>query len=388
MHRTGMDEASIFRHVLAVLLLTVAPRLVMSADAIPTGNTSTTITADRIPMGLDNLLQMQRIMTGLADRLQNSTVSIQVGATQGSGVIVTPDGKVLTAAHVAGRSGQSATVVLSDGREAKGVVLGVNQFLDIAMIRLEGKGPWPFSPLSDAKKLPVGTWCLATGHPGGIQEDRPPVVRLGRLVNIRELLVQSDCTLEGGDSGGPLFDLEGDVIGVHSRIGLATDANFHIPSPLIRKVWDDLAELPESKRPTLKRADSPPPAVQADLPPKGRPTAPPVKRRPQPEPEKPTTDKSAVAEKMSPTPAILGVFGVDDPDNGCRITQIVKGLPAESSELQVGDIIRKVDSQRIDGFQQLRTVIRRHHPGERVKLLISRDGTNRMCEVKLGGISK
>src|SRR5207248_6192434 len=101
---------------------------------------------------------------------------------------------------------------------------------------------WPFAEMSDSAKLKKGQWCLSLGHPGGFRRGRAPVVRLGRVLKFDTTLIQTDCTLVGGDSGGPLFDMEGKVIGIHSRIGGAITANVHVPADTYTETWDRLVK--------------------------------------------------------------------------------------------------------------------------------------------------
>src|ERR1700758_5501580 len=95
--------------------------------------------------------------------------------------------------------------------------------------------------MGKSTSLTKGQWVVSIGHPGGFRPNRTPVVRLGRVLEANANLIQTDCTLVGGDSGGPLFDMDGKVIGIHSRIGPAITANLHVPVNTYRDTWDDLA---------------------------------------------------------------------------------------------------------------------------------------------------
>ena len=167
---------------------------------------------------------------------------MQVGRANGSGVIVSEDGYILTAAHVAGEPNREAIVVLSNGDQVRGVTLGLNEILDAGMIKITEQGKWKFAQLGDSSKVRAGQWCLATGHPGGYDPDRAPVLRMGRIIKVRKEAIITDCTLVGGDSGGPLFDINGRVIAVHSRIGKNLAVNVHVPVERYRKYWDRLAK--------------------------------------------------------------------------------------------------------------------------------------------------
>src|SRR5205807_4246056 len=89
-------------------------------------------------------------------------------------------------------------------------------------------------------------WCVVTGHPGGFRPGRSPVVRVGRILELNltspRAYLRTDCTLVGGDSGGPLFDMHGRVIGIHSRIGGSITANLHVPVDTYRETWDRLVK--------------------------------------------------------------------------------------------------------------------------------------------------
>lgn len=168
-----------------------------------------------------------------------SLVSPNSGAS-GSGVIVSEDGLILTAAHVIEGS-RFMTVIFPNGSQEKARVLGANFTRDAAMAKLVGKGPWPFSKLGDSDSLKVGDFVVAMGHPKGYDPTRRPPVRFGRVMTKRELdFVTTDCTLIGGDSGGPLFDLEGKVIGIHSNIASDRRINNHAGLSGFTSSWENM----------------------------------------------------------------------------------------------------------------------------------------------------
>ena len=189
-------------------------------------------------------------------------MAIQVGRANGSGVIIDAEGHLLTAAHVAGVPGRRATIHLPSGKTVYGITLGLNQKLDSGLIQITDPGPWPFAPIGKSADVKVGQWCLATGHPGGYDPHRPPVLRWGRVLRTEDSAILTDCTLVGGDSGGPLFDLEGHVIGVHSRIGKNLTVNVHVPVDQFSQSWDRLLKgemwgmLAEEEAPTDESVDA------------------------------------------------------------------------------------------------------------------------------------
>ena len=92
--------------------------------------------------------------------------------------------------------------------------------------------------MAEKGKSQVGDWCFALGHPGGFIEDRGMVTRIGRIINKQYATLRTDCRLLGGDSGGPLFNFDGEVIGIHSRIAKDDDTNFHAPIESYLEHWD------------------------------------------------------------------------------------------------------------------------------------------------------
>ena len=169
-----------------------------------------------------------------------AVVGIRVGRASGSGVIVSEDGIVMTAGHVVAKPGQEVTFIFHDGKTAKGKTLGMSMPTDIGLMKITDEGKWPFAPQGDSDTVKPGAWVVAFGHPLGYRPGRPPVVRIGRVLEITGTVIRSDCPLVGGDSGGPLFDLDGKIIGVNSRIGGPADVNLHAPVNLFRPAWDRL----------------------------------------------------------------------------------------------------------------------------------------------------
>lgn len=276
------------------------------------------------PAGVSDLRAIEAQVTKIVDHVRQSTVGIIVGDSQGSGVIVSESGLVLTAGHVVSIPGRKVTLVLSDGRKIAGRTLGVNSASDCGMVQITDRGPFPASKISDLQTLRIGDWCVGTGHPGGYQVGRPPVVRLGRIVANHSTLIQSDCPLLGGDSGGPLFDLNGNVIGIHSRIGARTSLNLHVSAALFIRDWDRLMKSPDLEH------------------------------------------LSATSQGM------LGVNGTDDPQGG-RITDVFPRLPAEEAGLKAGDIVTRFSGRPVHAFSELTKYVQARRPGEIVELRVIRD---------------
>lgn len=221
-------------HLLLATLLSTGP-VSAFADQPPADATS-------VPGSIAELKELEAKVKELASKVTACTVGIRLGTSNGSGVIVSEDGLVMTAGHVARKPDQAVTIILPDGKTVKGKTLGVFRSADAGLIKITEKGKWSFAEKRPAMDLEVGAWCIAVGHPLGYRDKRPPVVRIGRILNITKNVIQSDCPLVGGDSGGPLFDLDGRVIGINSRIGGSVLQNFHVPINIFRENWDRLVK--------------------------------------------------------------------------------------------------------------------------------------------------
>jgi serine protease Do len=290
--------------------------------------------ADANPRDVADLRAIEARIEPIVDRVRQCTVGIIVGEAQGSGVIVSERGLVLTAAHVVMTSGRKVTVVLSDGKHLEARALGVNLSTDCGAVQVTESGPFPACKLSDLSTLRVGDWCLATGHPGGYQEGRTPVMRLGRIVESLGGMLQSDCPLLGGDSGGPLFDLNGNVIAIHSRIGARTSLNLHVPTVFFLRDWDRLTTV------------GVPRVVDTD------------------------------------STSMLGIDGQDDP-KGARVTLVFPGSPASDAGLRSGDVITTFDGKAVAGFQALQKLIGARRPGDIAELRILRNQNVRQLQATI-----
>jgi S1-C subfamily serine protease len=193
------------------------------------------------PETIQDLRDIEDHVKKLVAKVMPAVVGIRIGAGQGSGIIVSEDGLVLTAGHVSGKPGQNATIILPNGRQLKGKSLGQNTGIDSGMVKILDKDKFPFIDMGKASELKKGNWVVAIGHPGGVRSNRTPVVRLGRILYASPLVLQSDCTLVGGDSGGPLFNMQGQIVGIHSRIGgFQISDNMHVPVDTYRQTWERL----------------------------------------------------------------------------------------------------------------------------------------------------
>jgi len=291
-----------------------------------------------VPDSLPQLMELEQQQQKIASRVGACTVNVAIGAAQGCGVIVTGSGYILTAAHVGMRPGKTATITFSNGRTAKATTLGMNRSVDAGLMKINdgqnGNQPWPFATLGRSENLVAGMWCIASGHPGGFELQRGPVTRVGRILKVRDDSIVTDCALIGGDSGGPLFDLSGRLIAVHSRIGNDVADNLHIPIEHYDLSWDRLS----------------------------------------------------ASEAWGFLPGFRPVLGVrGDPQAGNARIELVKiGSPAESAGLKTGDVIEQFGDVMIGDFNSLTVAVADTMPGERVWCWITRNGERIRLSVEIG----
>jgi serine protease Do len=292
------------------------------------------------PSSVADLLSIQAGIQQAVAKGLPATVGITIGGAFGSGVIVTEDGYILTAGHVAGRPGREASITMPDGSHLHAKTLGVNHDMDSGMLKIVEAGKYPHVELGKSGDLKLGQWCVTLGHPGGYVKDRPPVVRAGRVLYNRDDAVGTDCTIVGGDSGGPLLDISGRVIGIHSRISDGVTDNYHVPIDTYRDTWDRLA--------------------------KG-------------------DDWGGPPQSGGP---LLGINGEtvnrDGKNSGCKITGIFSNTPAEKAQLQRDDIIVSFDGKTVVSLEGLQTAIAKHKAGDEVTVIVERGEDRKEIKVKLG----
>jgi len=197
------------------------------------------------PLAAQTPAELDLIVRKLSPDLVASTVAILIGGGSGSGVIVSQDGLVITAAHVTSEPGKQMKILLADGRELPATSLGVDHSTDGALLQINAPGPFPFRPYLKTKTYKVDDWAIAVGHPGGPIIGRQAPVRLGRITEAGTKsgfadAITTTAIVISGDSGGPLYNLQGEVIGINSNISGSWRVNKHVPLPAIVEKWDAL----------------------------------------------------------------------------------------------------------------------------------------------------
>ena len=188
--------------------------------------------------------RLQAKIYSAIDKVMPAVVAINDRGTIFSGVIVSKQGHVLSAGHAV-RPNRSYTVILADGRQFRTKGLGANTRVDMAMLKIQTTGDLPFAEMGHSTYVVTDQPCVGISHPGLFDSNRGAVVRFGHIlspVTSNEGMIKSTAKMEPGDSGGPLIDLDGKVIGIHSNIRRDEEANYDVPVDSFKKYWDELME--------------------------------------------------------------------------------------------------------------------------------------------------
>jgi serine protease Do len=266
---------------------------------------------------------------------------------QGSGFIVSADGIVLTNAHVV-REASEVSVKLTDRREFQAKVLGMDPATDIAVLRIDAKS-LPAVRLGDPARTRVGDWVAAIGSPFGFENSVTAgiVSAKGRSLPGETYVpfLQTDVAVNPGNSGGPLFNLQGEVIGINSQIYSRTGGfmgvSFAIPIDVALRVKDQIVATGHAKHARL----------------------------------------GVTVQQLNQ--ALAESFGLKHA-KGALVSQVMRGSAAERAGIEPGDVILKYDGKDIDAANDLSAAVGQALPGDRAKLVVWRKGGSRELPVTLG----
>lgn len=200
------------------------------------------------------------------------------------------------------------------------------------MVRIEEDGKWPFVEMGASKPLEAGDWVIALGHSAGFDASRPPPVRFGRVISKGPgNFLTTDCTLIGGDSGGPLFGLDGKIVGIHSSIGQSLTNNNHAGIDGFRDDWDRI------------RAGE-------------------------------AWGELSLNPFANPEMPVLGIgMGMARGVKGVIVETVVHGSPAAAAGVRAGDLIRSLDGSPVRDGAELLQILAKRQAGDLVKLGVLRD---------------
>jgi serine protease Do len=308
------------------------------------------------PSELEALDAYSRTVAGVAERLAPSVANLRilrttrrgrVPAGAGSGVVLTPDGFLLTSAHVVAGPGRQGRAAFVDGRELSFEIVGSDRLSDLAVVRTEGRDHVP-ATLGDAERLRVGQLVVAIGNPHGFAGSvtagvvsalgRSLPARAGRDVRIIDNVIQTDAALNPGNSGGALVNGQGEVVGINTAVagvglGLAVPIN-----AATRKVVATLMTDGRVRRAYVGIAGGPRP-----LPPRAR--------------------------------AELGL------DSGVEVVEVVPDGPADRAGIRAEDLLIEVDGDPVSDVNALQRMMGAELIGRRVPVKVVRG--SRVVELEL-----
>ena len=258
-------------------------------------------------------------------------------------------GICLTNAHVVERATE-IEVVTAEGKKHKAKIVGLDKRTDLAVLRLQGGGPYPAAVLGDSDKIKVGDWVLAIGSPFGLQQTVTAgiISAKGRSIepgNPFSDFIQTDAAINPGNSGGPLVNMSGEVIGINSAILSRSGGNvgigFSIPSNMAKRIYTELAA-------------------------KGKIT------------------RGWLGVSIQPlTPELAKSFGLKEA-KGVLVADVIKDSPADKAGLTSGDILTEFDGKKVDAPQDLQKIVAVTTPGKGVPVKVWRDKSEKSLEIKIG----
>jgi serine protease Do len=268
----------------------------------------------------------------------------------GSGFLVTPDGYILTNNHVVAGAAK-ITVILKDGREFSGQVVGTDPISDVALVKIKGSN-FPTVQLGDSTTLTIGQEVIAIGNPYGLGQTVTTgiISALERNVQVSATenlvgVVQTDAAINPGNSGGPLLDLNGRVVGINTMIYQdAQGLGFSVSINTAKKVYATL--LKDGK----------------------------------------ITWAMLGIQGITLTPTLAQQYNVKAV-KGVYVGQITVGSGAETAGLKVGDVITTIDGQTMATIDEVLNYIRAKNVGDTVQIIVNRNGTTETFSVVLKALS-
>jgi serine protease Do len=272
-------------------------------------------------------------------------------ASLGSGFVIDPTGLIVTNNHVIANAEQ-ITVTLSDDTVLQAEVIGRDPVSDLALLKVEPKAPLPAATWGDSSKTRVGDWVLAIGNPFGLGGTVTAGIISATARDIHsgpyDDYLQTDASINRGNSGGPMFNLAGEVIGINTAIfspsGGSIGIGFAIPSASARLIIDQLKATGKVER-------------------------------------------GWIGARIQPvTEEIAEAIGLDR-TRGAMIAAVDPGSPAAQAKLQPGDVILAYDGKPIDKSRQLPRLVADTAPDTTVKLAMWRDGKDQEAELKIAALN-
>lgn len=273
----------------------------------------------------------------------------------GSGVIISPDGYIVSNNHVV-ESASELHITLFDGRNYTAKLIGTDPYTDIALLKIEADD-LPYLAFGDSEQLRLGEWVLAIGSPIGLNSTITAgiVSAKSRSLGVYsgtgiESFIQTDAAVNPGNSGGPLVNTSGEVVGINSVIKSETGSfigySFAVPSSIVKRVITDIKEYGVFQRPYM--------GIQMSV-----------------------IDKYFVERAGKE-------FGITEVgDGGVVVVEVDPDGAAHAAGIRKGDILESIDDVEIHSSSQVQEVVSRRYPGDKIKVSVKRDGKMKHFEVVL-----
>ena len=289
--------------------------------------------------------------------------TVKVGGS-GSGVVVSKDGLILSCAHVTQKPGRTIQITFPDGRRVTATSLGHFHEADASLLRINRKGEYPFVEMAEADEVSVGDWVLAVGYPLSFRPPQLPPVRIGRVSRTARNAVISDAPIMGGDSGGPLFNLDGKVVGISSRVSPNIVANVHVPIALYRESWKRLLDSESWGRGPGSRANRQQRRSNSESR-RGSPPEPDVAK---------SSDKQSTPDAKVVAAGAFKSIGVSlkQTAKGVLVSGVMGGSLAERSGVRTGHIIRKVGDTEVKDIATCEAALKQAKSKYKVMLMVTR----------------
>lgn len=266
----------------------------------------------------------------------------------GSGFVIDPAGYVVTNNHVI-EGADDIEVIFPNGTKLKAKLVGTDTKTDLSVLKVEPKAPLKAVKFGDSRTMRIGDWVMAIGNPFGLGGSLTVGVVSARGRNINagpyDNFIQTDAAINKGNSGGPLFNMKGEVIGINTAIispsGGSIGIGFAVPTELAQNIVQQLIEFGETRRGWL--------GVRVQ----------------------PVTDDIASS---------LGM----DSAKGALISGVVKGGPVENGPIKPGDVVLNFDGKPIQEMRDLPRIVAESPVGKEVDVVVLRDGKEETVKVKLG----
>jgi serine protease Do len=267
---------------------------------------------------------------------------------QGSGLIISSDGYILTNNHLVGEA-EKVEIELADGRKFTAKIIGTDEVSDVAVVKIDAEN-LPHLELADSDALEVGEWVLAIGNPLGLSHTVTAGIvsakgRSGFGLAALENFIQTDAAINFGNSGGPLINLEGKVVGINTAI-YGSSGNigigFAIPINIAKHAYNQLIEGGTIEHGFL----------------------------------------GVVPETLTPEKA--PILGLKEDAKGVFIVEVTDDSPADKAGLKHNDVVLEIEGEPVESEGAFRNRIAMLKPNNQVKLVVWRDGKRKTLTVKLG----